>query len=167
VSIFASRTQKTIPIPFDPPHEVTIQKLAGRHLGKAQLENQVESVDNLRRMGGAAFQKELEALGDRAKREELIKKHQADPLNTYDRYEVLAKGIKSWTYEESLTPVEIIDEQGVKRLRIPAIEDLEDEPADFLAREILRLTKPSLFQTPEEAKADQKETAADSSVAGR
>jgi hypothetical protein len=156
VSIFASRTTKTIPLPFDVPHEVTIQRLAGRHLGKAQLENQVTSVENLRRMGGAAFQKELEGLGDTSKRAELVKQHQADPLNAYDRYEVLAKGIKSWTYEELLTPVEVIEGDGVKRLRILAIDDLDDDAADFLAREILRLTKPALFLTEAEAEAAQK-----------
>lgn len=149
-SPFASRTTKTIPIPFDPPNEVTIQKLAGRHLGKAQLENQVLAIDNLRRMGGAAFQKELEGLGDAEKRAALVKEHQADPLNGYDRYEVLAKGIKSWSYEEKLDPVEVVETDGVTRMRIPAIDDLDDEAADFIAREILRLTKPALFQTAEE-----------------
>lgn len=147
MSIFASRTQQTIPIPFDlkpdgTPHEVTIQKLAGRHIQKARDLDQLASIDTLKRMGGPKFQQELSDAGgsDPAVVAALVAKQQADPLHGYDRYTVLAAGIKSWTYEESLTPVEETNDDGTKTMRIPAIDDLDDYAADFLARAILALS---------------------------
>lgn len=143
MSIFASRTQQVLPLPFDEPHTVTIQKLAGRMLEKARQVNQQASVDALRRMGGATFQRELGAVGDPAVVAAAVAKRQADPLHTYDRYVVLAKGITAWTYDEALTPVEVVDEDGTKTLRIAAIDDLDEEAADFIARAIMALTRPA------------------------
>ncbi len=72
----------------------------------------------------------------------------ADPLNQYDKYVVCKKGLVSWTFEDvPLSTPSDID---------AAVEDLDDEALDFLAREILKLSKPSLFQTAPEAEADQK-----------
>jgi hypothetical protein len=129
MSIFASRTQRVVEIPFDAPHTVTIQKLAGRQVEKAREANQFASADRLKGMGGAAFQRELGQLGDPVATAALVAKAQADPLNTYDRATVLQKGIKAWTYEEAVTP--------------ETIDDLSDEAADFLARAILELTLPA------------------------
>jgi hypothetical protein len=142
MSIFASDTKKTIDLPFDPPHTITIQKLPGRHLGKAGQEHLYETVENLKRMGGPAFQRELQALGDEGKRKDLIDQYKADPLNSYDVDTLITKGLKAWSYE--------------KPIDAPTIEDLDDQSRDFIAREILRLTKPSLFLTDEQAAAEQK-----------
>ena len=132
MSIFASRTEKTIPIPFDPPHEVTIRKLAGRHLERAKQEGQIKSVDWIRKLGGAEFSRELSALGDPAERAAALEKRKAevraDPLQKFDRTVVLEKGIVRWTYPEPVTP--------------EALEDLEEEAGEWLAREILALTFP-------------------------
>jgi len=134
-SIFASRTTRTIPIPFDPPHEVTIQKLAGRHLEKAKQESQLAASEFLKRMGGAGFQREMGNLGDPAKVAAMVERAQADPLLRYDRLTVLEKGIKGWTYEEALSR--------------ETLEDLSEEAADFLARAILALTFPHAGETDE------------------
>ena len=99
MSIFASRTVKTLEIPFDPPQTVTIQKLAGRHLEKAHQASLVASLDNLKLMGGPAFQRELAAIGDPQDRAEQVAALQADPLNAYDRYVLLAHGITGWSYD--------------------------------------------------------------------
>jgi hypothetical protein len=129
MSIFASRTQQTLSIPFDAPHTVTIQKLSGRHLQQAIEANQMASVEALKRMGGAEFQRELAALGDSAATAALIAKRQADPLATYDRTIMLQHGIKAWTYEEPITP--------------ETIDDLSEEAAEFMAMAILALTLPA------------------------
>ena len=142
MSIFATRVTKVITIPHDEPNTVTIQKLTGRHLERARQESQFKSVDDLKRMGGAAFQKELASLGTSEDQAKLIAKVQADPLNSFDAYTVLQKGIRAWTYEREVTA--------------DAIEELDEDSALFLAREILRLTKPALFATAAEAEAQQK-----------
>jgi hypothetical protein len=135
MSIFASRTRRVVEIPFDAPHTVTIQKLAGRQVEKAREANQFASADRLKGMGGVAFQRELGQLGDPAATAALVAKAQADPLNTYDRATVLQKGIVAWTYEEPVgTPLLVTPE---------AIDDLSEEAADFLARAILELTLPA------------------------
>jgi len=134
MSIFASHTQQTIALPMDPPHTVTIRKLSGRSLEQAREAQQLAAVAHLQAMGGAAFQRDLNALGSPAAVAALVAKAQANPLQTYDRYTVLAKGIVAWSYDtQSLTPVD-----G----RIPAIDDLDGETAGFLARAILDLTLP-------------------------
>jgi hypothetical protein len=148
MSIFASRTVKTIPIPFDPPHEVTIQKLAGRHLAKAKNAFLASLFDGVRDRGGAAVQKEMQALfgnDDKAKKAEAeaeVEKVKADPLNGYDKHTLISCGVKSWTYEAPI-------DEG-------AINDLDEEAVDFFAREIMLLTKPSLFQTAQDAEDAQK-----------
>jgi hypothetical protein len=155
MSIFASRRTKTVEIPFDPPNTVTIQALAGRHLERAQQETQFASADSLKRLGGIAFQRELAQLGDDNKRDELVKQHQADPLNSYDKYTVNQRGIVSWSYPESLKPETYQDETGQTVTRVKALDDLDSEAVDFFAREILQLSKPSLFLTDDETKAAQ------------
>lgn len=134
MSIFASRTQQTVPIPFDEPHTVTIRKLAGRHLQAAREASQAAAVAAVARMGGAAFQRELQAAGgnDPAAVVALVAAQQADPLNGLDRYVVLAKGIVAWTY---------VDEAGAPLpVSAAAIDDLDEQAADFLARAIVALS---------------------------
>ena len=60
-----------------------------------------------------------------------MKRAQADPLNAYHRMTLIKHGVKSWT-----CPEELNDE---------ALDDLEEEAIEWLAREVLRLTKPGLF----------------------
>jgi hypothetical protein len=138
MSIFASRAQKTLEIPFDPPHTVTIQRLAGRHLAQAAMENQLNSIDTFRKMGGAAFQKELNAIRET---EQAGDKPVAapDPMAGYDQGVLIAHGVVAWSYEDPLTR--------------EALADLTDEASEFFAREVLRLSKPGLFLTAEESEA--------------
>lgn len=147
MSIFASRTQQVLEMTLDKerqadgsPHTVTIQRIAGRHLQAASDADTWNTVAALKKLGGPAFQRELEALGDPAKVAEKIAEQSADPLNGLDRYVVLAKGIKAWTYPESLTPVEVTQDDGTKTMRILAIDDLDEPAADFLARAIATLS---------------------------
>lgn len=145
-SPFASRVTATIELPFDPPHTVTVQKLAGRHLRKAHDEHMTRLFNEMRDRGGPSVVKEAlgawasASAGD-AKATEQLAEVQADPLNGYDEYAIVAAGVKSWTYGE-VTPA--------------AIEDLDDDAVRFIALEIMRLTKPALFQSGNEREAARK-----------
>ncbi len=171
MSIFSSRTVKTLPIPFDAPHEVTIRKLSGAHLDKAHDVWTTDLYLGVKARGGSVVQKDVQKLFEKpdAKTDAEVAAVAKDPLNGLDLYEVMAAGIVSWTYPESLKrePIEAIDPFGnkVTVLRILALDDLDAEARDFFAREIMRLTKPALFEDTEAAKATQKETDADSSIA--
>lgn len=148
-------------VPGDAPHTVSVQRLNGRALERARQAAQFESVRVLKRMGGAAFQRELAATGERnpaaVATQIAIAKRRVDPLTWYDRYVVLYKGIKAWTYPETLTVVDEVNDDGEKERRIPTIDDMfDDDQVNFLAREILKLTKPGLFQTADEAETEKK-----------
>jgi hypothetical protein len=169
MSIFSSGTLVTIPIPasVDPSpgeHTVTIQKLSGRKLGRSQKLFFNDLIAEVQTRGGAKVQKDIQTLFEKTPEEKAaadaeVAKVQADPLNGFDKYSLLYDGIAAWTYPESLQRVptiEVVNDRPVTVMRIPAIDDLDDAAVDFFATEIMRITKPSLFLTPEEAKTEQK-----------
>jgi hypothetical protein len=161
MSIFASDTTETFEVPFDPPHTVTIRKLTGKKLMKAQKAFFNELIAEVQSRGGARVQKDIEQLFEKGtKTAEEIAKVKADPLNGYDKHALIAAGLASWTYPKSLEPVAVTektaDGREVTVMVVPAIEDLDDEAVEFFATEVLRLTKPSLFLTADAAKADRK-----------
>lgn len=130
MSIFASRVQQTIDVPMDPPHTVTIQKLAGRHVEQARQERQFEFMAFAKRVGGVTeFKRELASTGDADQVAERVAAVQHDPLRLYARSVVLEKGIKAWTYDDPPTP--------------DTIADLDADAADWLFRAILALTFPN------------------------
>jgi hypothetical protein len=145
-SVFTSRVTRTVPIPHDSPNSVTIRKLAPKHLDASAKAAQIESAEAFHRMGGAALLKQLEGLDfDKvpgASRAALAAPAVADPLLQFDRSVLLVKGVQSWTYDAKVTP--------------DAIEDLDEPTQDFLAREVLKLSRPDLFQTPAEQEAATK-----------
>ncbi len=151
MSIFASRTQLTVPLPSDEGQTVTIRKLPGRHLEKARVEKQIASQEFVSRMGGQEFRKQLAAIGAAETTNKLVEQAQADPLNSYDAYTVVAHGIVGWSYPEKVSP--------------ETIEDLDADAVEFLACEILKLSKPSLFHTADEAAAIKKNESGLSSAA--
>lgn len=160
-SPFASRVVVTMPIPFDLPHEVTIRKLAGRHLERARNAFMTGLFLDVQARGGAAVQKDMQTLfkKDDENAEAVaakVKAAEADPLNGFDPYVVAQGGIVGWTYPESLAVELVPDEKGNSVPRVKAIDDLDEDAVQWFATEIMRLTKPSLFQTKAEAEADRK-----------
>ena len=144
----ASRHTKIIDLPHDPPHTVTIQKLPGRHFYEADRQNDYAAQEYVSKMGGAEFRQQLADALKGQNADEAIKKVQRDPVNMFDKFVVLKAGLKAWSFTEADgTPIPVTPEN---------IEDLDPETVEYVAREILRYTKPSLFMTPEEAKAEQK-----------
>jgi|SRR4051794_27626521 hypothetical protein len=145
MSIFASQTTETIPIPFDAPHAVTIQKLTGRDVDAAQLDHMAGVVTGRGRNWAVRF---LELARAGAATEQDARKVLDDPLSGYDRLTLAKRGVKGWTYTKADgTPLEVT---------AAAVEDLDDEALEFCARAVLQLTKPALFQTADEREADRK-----------
>jgi len=159
-SPFASRVVVTLPIPFDLPHEVTIRKLAGRHLERARNAFMTGLFLDVQARGGAAVQKDMQTLFKKDDEDadavaEKVKAAEADPLNGFDTYVLAQGGIVAWSYPESLMPERTVEGDSIL-MRVRAIDDLDEDAVRWFATEIMRLTKPSLFQTKSEAEADRK-----------
>lgn len=132
MSIFASRTTSApIPIPFDPPHTVTVRKLTGREIEAAQEAHRGSVASGSSRSWSMAFRRMLE----KGAADPEVMRALSDPLTGYDRYSLVKDGLVSWSYPESLAGDE----------RQKHIDDLSDEAVDFIATEALRMTKPALF----------------------
>lgn len=159
MSIFSSQTKKTLPIQTDPSHTITIRKLTGKEVEKAQADDAIGLAAGSTR-SWAARMKAVAKAGDDAKALAAL----MDPLVGYDRFSIIRSGLLAWSYPESLKPiaaraaVEAKDGQPAQPAveAYDAITDLDDEAADFIATQILRLTKPGLFATADEREADQK-----------
>jgi hypothetical protein len=161
-SPFASQTQSDpIPLPFDPPHTVTVRKLTGRECDAAREAHATGLSGGGSRLWATKFRRILEgSISDKREVEQAI----ADPLTGYDRYALVRAGLVAWSYPQSITP--LTPSEVVVALRKDAIEDLDDEAVDFIATEVLRLTKPGLFHaTKEDADRAQKELSAAASPA--
>ena len=144
MSIFASQTQKTIPIQFDPPNTVTVRKLTGREVEEAQEAHRSSIATGSARSWAATFRRMLE----HGASDPDVLKVIADPLTGYDRYALVRSGLVAWSYPLPVKPAD--------GAATGAVDDLDDEAVDFIAREVLRITKPGLFATQEESEADRK-----------
>ena len=152
-SPFASQTQSDpIPLPFDPPHTVTVRKLTGRECDAAQEAHRGQFASGGGRSWALAFRRALE----KGASDPAVLNALADPLTGYDRFALVRSGLVAWSYPQSVKPVTVKD--GTKPdLVVDAIDDLDDETVDFIATEVLRLTKPALFHaTTADARVAQK-----------
>lgn len=140
MSVFAKHTARTIPVPHDSPHTITIRKLTGRELDKAEQAH-LEAFVNGRSSRGwvQAYSAQLaKGLGNDADTLKVL----ADPLKGLDRFAVVQAGLTGWSYEA--------------KVGAEAIDELDDETVEFIAVEVMKLTRPALFQTPAEQEADEK-----------
>lgn len=158
MSIFASQTQSDpIPIPFDPPHTVTVRKLTGREIEAAQRGHATSVAEGDARTWSARFRRILEgSVSDRVAIEQAI----TDPLTGFDRFALLV-GVVAWSYPHPLRhkPGRTVPATtaAAQPPAIDPIDDLDDEAVDFFATEVLRRTKPALFlATPADADAEKK-----------
>lgn len=133
--MFSSRTTKAIQTPTTPSYVVTIRQLSGRAKERAQQASLSRAAEMIERFGGAKVLSEIQKLGG----EDAVRSSgEQDPASGFDRHQVLLDGIVSWTADESVTP--------------ETIDDIEDETADLLFREILRLSRVPV--TVEDVKSD-------------
>jgi hypothetical protein len=129
-SIFANRITKTLTLPGT-EYTVTIRKLNPRQLAAVQFAVQRRALEQVEALGGMKRLADLREFGPGAV-EASNEAAQRDPLVTHDIMTLLEHGILTWTVDEEPSPA--------------AFEELEPELAEWLAREILRLTKPALFE---------------------
>lgn len=144
MSIFASLVTKTLPV-AGTAETITIRKLAPKSLDKAR--------EASKRAASAELRLQRETLGDQQLRElqESIATAAAsgaaaqrvDPLALYDHGVLVREGVVAWSFTEPACTPE-------------ACDDIDEDVREWLAREILRVSKPSLFQTEAEQEADQK-----------
>jgi hypothetical protein len=134
-SIFANRTTKTLTLPGT-EYTVTIRKLNPRQLAAVQFAAQHRALEQVEALGGMKRLADLREFGPGAV-EASHEAAQRDPLVTHDIMTLLERGVLRWTVDEDLSP--------------EALEELEPEVAEWLAREILRLTKPALFEDADAA----------------
>lgn len=152
MSIFASQTvSDPIPVPHDEGQWIQVRKLTGREEDAAALGHRNQAGSASPRAWPAIFRRLLEHGSSDAE----VQKVLADPLMGYDRYEVVRAGLVAWSYPQSvkpLSPAEVVDKS-----RVDAIDDLDGDTVEFIAREVLRRTKPALFAaTVEDVEAEKK-----------
>jgi hypothetical protein len=140
MSMFASDHTQVVTPPSDPKASITIQKLSGRAVEYAQAKHAEGAYDgfNGRGWSNRFVQKVMSGVASEADVQAVV----SDPLAGYDRVAVVLSGIKSWSYEATVS--------------IKTVADIDDETLEFLAIEIMRLTKPQLFLAPEERQAIRK-----------
>jgi hypothetical protein len=143
VSAFASKHTKVVSeVPGEPGKTVTIRKLTGKEVETAQEAHATAFATGRARN----WSKTLRQVMSAGAKDSDAKAAMADPMAGYDRFVMMHAGIVSWTLTPTTDRKELIAE----------INDLDDEASEYLATEILRLTKPQLFQTPVEAEAAAK-----------
>lgn len=146
--MFASQSTQTIPLPFAPGQTVTIHKLSGKDYDGAQFEHMTGVTTGRGRNWATTFLR-LAAAGTATPAD--AAKVLQDPLSGFDRLSLVKSGLVGWTFEEDGKP---------KPVTAEAINDIEDEPLEFLATAVLRLTKPARFLTTDEVAADRKNDSA-------
>lgn len=139
MSVFTSLVTQVVAIPHDAGQTATIRKLAPKHLEAAAKAAQLRAIEDFRAMGAAQFLKELQAVGGE---QAATSAAATDPLLKFDRLTLLEHGVTGWTYTQSCTRA--------------SFEDLDEETLDCLSRAVLRLAKPSLFETDVEREAARK-----------
>lgn len=155
MSIFASQTQSDpIQIPFDQPHTIVVRKLTGKEYQAAVSDAEGRITALFRRALAAGGVKDPGVLAA-----------VASPLTGHDRYALVRAGLVSWSYPQSVKPVKAQPDAKPPVEASDAVNDLDDEAMDFIATEVLRLTKPALFVAPEAVEDTQKEPPAAASAA--
>lgn len=120
------------------PRVVTIKRLGWRRLAEAATELAKSGMGYVRELGGPAVVKEFQALGGEENLRKAVEAAKTkDPLLAYDQRSLVLWGTVSF--------------DGVEKTP-EAVDDLEQELAEAIARAVLRLARPALFET----EADEK-----------
>ncbi len=152
-SPFASHSKVTVEVPGDPTQTVTYRKLTGLEVEQAQSEHLKGIIAGRSARGwSAAFQRVLAKGATDADAAAVV----ADPLTGYDRLAIVRAGLVDWSYPLPVQSQSITRTGDTVMSAVDYVADLDDETLEWLAREILKLTKPGLFQTPDEAEAVRK-----------
>jgi hypothetical protein len=139
---FASAVIDVVTMPDG--HTVTIHKLSGKDYEAAQFEHMVGVATGRGRNWAQRFVR-LASQGTATDAD--AQRVLNDPLSGFDRLSLVKAGVSAWSYLVSDQP---------KPVTAAAIEDFDDESLELLATQVLRLTKPALFQTLADREAAQK-----------
>lgn len=160
------RGKKTITIqgdlrPDGTPHEVTIQKLAGRHLRKADEERDFALNEYVEKMGGASYRERMAAQHAKATADRKASGEPpviGDPVHAFDQATLVKFAVIAWTFTDldDGAPIPVSDVE---------VDELDAERLEHIARESLRWTKPALFLDFDQRETDKKKAEADSPVA--
>lgn len=151
MSVFTSLVTDVLEVPGDPGQTVTIRKLAPKHLDAAAKAAQrqaraelAELRENVALMEQAMQLVEAGArgAGGEAGPASPVAAALADPMRGYDPITLIEHGVIGWTYDRERTR--------------DVFEDLDEERQDWLARAVLKLAKPALFQTAAEQEEARK-----------
>lgn len=140
-----------IPLPFDGGQWIRVRKLTGRQHEEAQAAHRGAFASGRTNGWAVTFRRALE----KGANDPDVLKALSDPLTGYDRYELVRLGLVAWSYDRPLTPV-VTKVEGQPDQVSDAIEDLDDDAVDFIAREVLRLTKPGVFLSKDDSEAARK-----------
>jgi hypothetical protein len=152
-------TSDPIPAPGVAGQWIQVRALTGRECDAAREAHASGVSSGGARLWATKFRRMLEgSVTDKAQIDQAI----ADPLTGYDRFVVAASGLVAWS--ASVPLVATLDAKLTEKqqrdahyaVRLAAVEGLLDEEVDFIATEVLRRTKPALFQTVEEQQAEKK-----------
>ena len=127
-SPFAKLITQVLDVPDDPGQTITIQKLSGRAVERAQAVAAEKTISGRGFASKVAQALEAAKDGSTVALDAMLR----DPLNGYDRATVLQAGIVAWSYDVPCRPEHI--------------DQLDDERSEFVALAILKLTKPHLFE---------------------
>lgn len=165
-SLLSSRATATIPIPFATPHEVTVQKLAGRHLDRARKVAQANWLAEIESKGGIQKQKELlKAFKDDEPVNPTVKdkpEEKVDPLAGLDQYTLCRFGVTGITSDDSLEEEEVIDDDGNKVMRVRLFYEASEDELKWYATQVMKVTSPRLFETKDEHQESEKNGSAPS-----
>lgn len=166
------RATATVPIPFAEPHEVTVQKLAGRHMQKAKLAYQITWLAEVEAKGGVKKQKqrlkdwtEDDPKDEPEPKQEQDEDDEPDPLAGLDPYTLCRFGVKSLTSDDSLEEEEVVDDDGTKVTRVRLFFEMSEYELNWFATEVMRVTDPRLFQKKSKRKELEKNDCAPSLTA--
>lgn len=142
MSIFTSLVQKTLTVPGDDAYSIVIRRLAPKHLEAARAVTYRQSLKSMRQLYDEAGKDVVEQIQKATSDGSAADAVNADPLIAFDAVTLIEAGVVSWTYDAPLTR--------------DSFEDIDADIQHWLATEILKLTKPSLYQTDDEQRDDRK-----------
>lgn len=142
MSVFAKlRTATLNQVPGAPDAFVEIHGLSPRSLQLAAQEHQRQAMAAFKEAKAMSAAVDFDAVDPEA-----VKAYQTqmakNPLLSYDAATLIEKGVTAWSFELPPTP--------------ESIEELDEDVRDYIADQILRLSKPSLYRTDEEQETDRK-----------
>lgn len=138
-----------IPLPFDPPNTIVVRKLTGREVEQVQMAHARGVAIGRSRLWSENFKR---ILTDGMAKAGDLAAALADPLTGFDRFAVVSAGLVAWSYPQPTKPVPATADAPA----YDPIDDLDDEAVEFIAREVMRLTRPALFLTVEQQETERK-----------